>query len=78
MQRLVLDMVQDDPAKRPTIDEVVTRFDAIRKELGYMKLRSRAASQEEWFGPVHDFTHFFKTVKHTVQGDSAVPSRSDP
>ncbi|TFK74319.1 hypothetical protein BDN72DRAFT_81440 [Pluteus cervinus] len=38
---LIRDMVQDDPTKRPTIDEVVTRFDKICKELSSWKLRSR-------------------------------------
>jgi hypothetical protein len=31
-------MVQDDPTKRPSIDEVATRFSVIRKKLGTIKL----------------------------------------
>ncbi len=33
MEPLVADMVQDDPTKRPTMDEVVTRFAEIRRKL---------------------------------------------
>ncbi|KIJ28311.1 hypothetical protein M422DRAFT_169219, partial [Sphaerobolus stellatus SS14] len=40
MVKLVDDMRQDDPAKRPTIDEVVTRFDGIIRSLSSFKLRS--------------------------------------
>jgi hypothetical protein len=34
-------MFQDDPAKRPTIDEVVSHFDDIQHGLSSWKLRSR-------------------------------------
>jgi hypothetical protein len=74
MWHLVSDMVQDDPAKRPTIDEVVTRFEAIRKKLGYMKLSWRVAKRKEWFGLVRDLMHFYKTVKRTRHGVPAVSS----
>ena len=30
MEPLITDMVQTDPTKRPTIDEVVTRFPGVR------------------------------------------------
>ncbi|KAJ7354603.1 hypothetical protein DFH08DRAFT_855393 [Mycena albidolilacea] len=40
MRPLVDDMVQADPAKRPTIDEVVARFADIRRGLSGWKLRS--------------------------------------
>ncbi|KAI0311022.1 hypothetical protein OF83DRAFT_1069524, partial [Amylostereum chailletii] len=41
MDKLVADMVQKDPSKRPTIDEVVARFADIRHALSPWKLRSR-------------------------------------
>ena len=40
MEHLVTDMVQNDPTKRPTMDEVVTRFSEIRGKLNTWKLRS--------------------------------------
>ncbi|THU94251.1 hypothetical protein K435DRAFT_779516 [Dendrothele bispora CBS 962.96] len=40
MSPLVTDMMQDDPKKRPTIDQVMLRFDEIVKGLGFFKLRA--------------------------------------
>jgi len=60
MKSLVADMVQDDPAKRPTIDQVITRFDVIRKKLWALKLHSRAGHRDEWFGGARDFAFFFQ------------------
>ena len=47
MKPLVDDMIQSDPSKRPTIDEIVTRFDTLRRSLSSWKLRSRAAESDE-------------------------------
>ncbi|KZT29111.1 hypothetical protein NEOLEDRAFT_1057150 [Neolentinus lepideus HHB14362 ss-1] len=47
IEPLVSDMVQDDPSKRPTMDEVVSRFETIRKSLSSWKLRSRIAERDE-------------------------------
>ncbi|KAJ8487344.1 hypothetical protein ONZ45_g14367 [Pleurotus djamor] len=44
---LVADMTHPDPSKRPTMDEVVVRFQGIRKGLSGWKLRSRVASADE-------------------------------
>ncbi|KAK7448439.1 hypothetical protein VKT23_013702 [Stygiomarasmius scandens] len=41
MSDLVADMTREDPSKRPSIDEVVARFDEIVKGLSFIKLRSR-------------------------------------
>ncbi|KAJ3874225.1 kinase-like domain-containing protein [Lentinula edodes] len=45
LQELVFDMTHDDPKKRPTMDEVVARFDKIRKGLSWWKLRSRVSDK---------------------------------
>jgi hypothetical protein len=47
MGPLVADMVQDDPAERPKMDEVVTRFLETKGKLSAWKLRSRIARQDE-------------------------------
>ena len=47
MTELVRDMVQDDPARRPTIDVVVQRFAGIKKALPWWKLRSRLVEPKE-------------------------------
>ena len=75
MGSLVSDMVQNDPAKRPTIDEVVTRFDVIQKQLGTMKLRSRVGPWDESFGAIRDLAQLFRIVKHALQGLPAIPTR---
>lgn len=40
LKPLVHDMIQDDPDKRPTMDEAMTRFEDIRKTLSASTLRS--------------------------------------
>lgn len=47
MQPLISDMVQTDPSKRPTMDEVVERFETIRLSLGKWKLRSRVVDTDQ-------------------------------
>jgi hypothetical protein len=47
LQERVLNMVQDNPSKRPTMDEVVRRFDVIRRGLSSWKLRSRIIPRDE-------------------------------
>ncbi|KAJ7147585.1 hypothetical protein C8R43DRAFT_952958 [Mycena crocata] len=59
MQPLVQDMVADDPTKRPTIDEVVVRFDRIRRSLSTRKLRSRPIPRKE----IHLAT-LFQAIPH--------------
>ncbi|KAI0048540.1 hypothetical protein FA95DRAFT_1033844 [Auriscalpium vulgare] len=44
---LVGDMVLEDPDKRPTIDEVVFRFQGIRTSLSSWKMRSRIVGRGE-------------------------------
>jgi hypothetical protein len=75
MQPLISDMVQDDPAKRPTIDQVVKRFADVRKKLGTLKLRARVGPRDESFGVVRDFVHLFTTIKYTLKGIPPVPTR---
>lgn len=76
MEGLVKDMVQDDPAKRPTIDEVIVRFNAICKKLGPMRLRARIGRRKESFGVFRDVGHVFKIARYILQGAPAIPSRN--
>jgi hypothetical protein len=75
MEILVADMVQDDPTKRPSIDEVATRFSVIRKKLGTIKLRSRIGRRTELFGLVRDLAHIFTGAKYVFQGIAPIPTR---
>jgi hypothetical protein len=74
MESLVADMVQDDPTKRPSIDEVATRFSVTRKKLGTIKLRSRIGRRTEAFGLVRDLAHIFTSARYVLQGIAPIPA----
>ena len=59
MRELVADMVHNDPSKRPTMSEVVARFDKIANGLSAWKLRSRIAEVTE-----PHITRVFRSVRH--------------
>ncbi|TFY71472.1 hypothetical protein EVG20_g1547 [Dentipellis fragilis] len=75
MEKLVADMVQDDPSKRPDINEVVSRFAKMRTSLYCWKLRSRAIPRKEWkiltlwrYPP-----HILRTIQFTLSHKPAIP-----
>ncbi|KAI0363015.1 hypothetical protein BV20DRAFT_1070510 [Pilatotrama ljubarskyi] len=72
---LVQDMVQDDPTKRPTIQEVTQRFDALVKSLGRWKVRSRLIPRDESSleGVFRDILHTFRTARYIFARKSAIP-----
>jgi hypothetical protein len=75
MEPLVTDMVQNDPTKRPTMDEVVTRFTEIRAKLSTWKLRSRIARKHELW-PVTAWKsvgHWYCTVGYILGRKAAIP-----
>ena len=41
MRPLLLDMTQEDPSKRPKVNEVIQRFPEVRASLSESQLRSR-------------------------------------
>lgn len=63
MNSLVADMTAEDPATRPTSDEVVARFETIRKSLSTWKLRTRIIARNEIF-PLETV---FRIVPHWVR-----------
>ncbi|KDQ51608.1 hypothetical protein JAAARDRAFT_41078 [Jaapia argillacea MUCL 33604] len=75
MEPLVADMVQDDPSKRPTIDEVEARFADIRKSLGSWKLRSRVVEMEDdsFSGFLRGIAHWRRRLWFIVRRVPAVP-----
>jgi hypothetical protein len=77
MEGLIKDMVQDDPTKRPTMDEVVARFEVISKKLSGWQLRSRISPRDESFtlGLFRAVPHIAQTVTYISRGLPAVPSR---
>ncbi|KAF9230234.1 kinase-like domain-containing protein [Melanogaster broomeanus] len=75
MWPLVADMIQADPAKRPTMEEVVARFDSICRGLSSWKLRSRAVDDDEdVFELVARTTsHWTRRIGFVTRGVPAMP-----
>lgn len=75
MEALVNDMVQADPAKRPKIDEVVSRFQIIRDSLSWWRLRSRIIDRSEWTiaRTIRFLPHVLQTAGQIVTHKTAIP-----
>jgi serine/threonine protein kinase len=75
MDALVADMVQDDPTRRPKMDEVVARFSEIKSKLSTWKLRSRISRRNEVW-PVAAWRtvgHWCRTATYVLTRKAAVP-----
>ncbi len=68
-------MVQEDPGKRPNMDEVVSRFSEIKSKLSTWKLRSRIAHKHEvWLVAAwSSVSHWYRTVGYVVTRQVAIP-----
>jgi hypothetical protein len=74
MKPLVAEMVHDDPSKRPTIDQVVTRFEKIYSDLSSWKLRSRVVkTTESPFHLIRKTSHVFRRVGFILRRVPAIP-----
>jgi hypothetical protein len=75
MEPLVADMVQDDPAKRSKMNEVVTRFRQIKGKLSTWKLHSRIVRHDEiWPVAVwRSVGHWYRTVGYVLGHKAAIP-----
>lgn len=75
MRPLVSDMIRPDPSKRPTMDEVVVRFDDIRRNLSRWKLRSRVVDHEEDTieKVMYTAAHWRRRVWFVIRGIPAIP-----
>ena len=75
MQKLVDDMTNPDPEKRPMIEEVVERFGLIRDSLSTIKLYSRITRKKDskflvMFWHARQLT---RTVLYIIQHRPAIP-----
>jgi hypothetical protein len=68
-------MVQEDPTKRPTMDEVVSRFSEIKSTLGTWKLRSRFTRKNEMWVVTAWRTvgHWYRTLGYVLARKAAIP-----
>ena len=76
MRRLVKDMCKENPKDRPTMDEVMERFEHICARLSDRKLRSRVASKKElWIVTLfRSYPHRRAQNELARQGIAAIPN----
>ena len=69
MKDLIDDMVQADPGKRPTIEEVESRFNEKFHRLTRWKLRSRLVRKNEWLieRGIYGIVHAIRTAKYLMK-----------
>jgi hypothetical protein len=74
MSGLVADMVQDDPEKRPTADELVVRLDKITQSLSSWKLRARVVKVDDiWsLGLYRGVGHWIRRMNYIANRTPAV------
>ena len=77
MENLINSMTNEDPAKRPRIEEVLQTFARIRRSLSKAKLRSAIISRKapKVFVVVQRAMHSIRTMKYIL---SRLPSIPDP
>lgn len=82
MRSLANDMIQEDPAKRPSIDEVIKRFNDIMARLSWFRLRSRIVPKSDIkFPPVYlvkEIIHVFRTASYILRSLPALPPSPAP
>jgi hypothetical protein len=68
-------MVQEDPTKRPTMDDVVSRFSEIKSTLSTWKLRSGLVRRNEmWLVTAwRTVGHWYRTLGYVVSRKAAIP-----
>lgn len=76
LRALVTEMVDDDPTKRPKIDEVVSRFNELVQALSWRTLRSRVVNNDETTSQrvLRSIGHTFKTMGYILTMRPAIPS----
>ncbi|TFY58118.1 hypothetical protein EVG20_g8277 [Dentipellis fragilis] len=75
MDTLVVDMVENDPSKRPQIDEVVDRFAKIRDSFPIWRLRNRPIPRKEFMVVTlwKESAHLARTILLLIDHKSAIP-----
>ncbi|KAJ7140484.1 hypothetical protein C8R43DRAFT_588230 [Mycena crocata] len=73
MKALADDMTAEDPAKRPTMDEVIERFAVIRNSLSSWKLRSRVVKASGWPSLSRPLKHWLLRIGYILRRVPAIP-----
>jgi len=73
IRELISDMVNENPRKRPTMTEVVSRFDDIVKGLSTRQLRSPIVNVDDSPEMFRSIAHWTKQLLYTVRRLPAIP-----
>ncbi|KAJ6610679.1 hypothetical protein B0H10DRAFT_2165995 [Mycena sp. CBHHK59/15] len=77
MRPLIRDMTLTDPQKRPKIDEVVSRFEAIVSGLSSWKLRSRVRKKSDFYLDIPEIAkHWYRRIGYIIRGVPPIPARA--
>ncbi|KAJ6618793.1 hypothetical protein B0H10DRAFT_2217291 [Mycena sp. CBHHK59/15] len=77
MRPLVTDMTLTDPQKRPKIDEVVSRFEAIISGLSSWKLRSRVRKKSDFYLDIPEIAkHWYRRIGYIIRHVPPIPARA--
>jgi len=76
MRELIDSMTDENPAERPTIEEVIEKFDKIRSSLSTVKLRSPIISKKDptIFTLFRHARQLTRTLLYAIQRIPAVPT----
>lgn len=74
MRELVNDMTNPDPRKRPSMTDVVTRFEDIVKGLDDKQLRSPVLNIDEDMRTFRKMKHFIVQWTNRIRGVPAIPN----
>lgn len=77
LEGLADDMTNPDPSKRPTMNEVVTRYTEIREGLSSGRLRQRVVQCDEFFLArwYRNTRHWSKTLGYVVKHVPPIPTQ---
>ncbi|KAG5351722.1 hypothetical protein E4T56_gene3547 [Termitomyces sp. T112] len=74
MRKLISDMMNGDPDRRPDMGEVVARFNSLVDGLNNIQLRSPVISAGETLGIYKSMTHWAKQLIYMAQGIPPIPT----
>lgn len=73
MKELIYDMTNPDPQKRPSMTDVVLRFEEVIKGLDDKKLRSPILDVGDELGPFKKIVHWTTQWTNKLRGIPAIP-----
>ncbi|KAH9035119.1 hypothetical protein EDB83DRAFT_2415864 [Lactarius deliciosus] len=76
MEELIDAMTNEDPAKRPSIEEVIERFTVVLESLRSTKLRSALTSKKlpRIFSVIWQARQYFRTIQYILLRQAAIPN----